>query len=110
MESVDAPAVVGLGTRMPATTRVFGRRWRWTIEVTAFEPPRRLSYRTSGLTTIDVTYALEPLDGGGTRFTFVGSSGSRLAVLAKPTLDREARTALANLEAILDGGGGARPI
>ena len=103
VERVDAPVDVELGTQMPATTKVFGKRWRWTIEITAMEPPRRLAYRTSGLTTIDVEYTIEPLPAGGSRFTFTGSSGSRLAPLARPTLDREARKALANLRAILDG-------
>jgi hypothetical protein len=106
VEAVDAPADVSLGTKMAATTKVFGKRWRWTIEVTAYEPPRRLAYRTSGLTTIDVAYAIDPVPDSGSRFTFTGASASKLAPLARRTLDREARKALANLRAILDGSSG----
>lgn len=90
---------------MAATTKVFGKRWNWTIEITKSEPPRRFAYRTTGLTTIDVEYLVEAGSAGGTRFTFTGSSPSKLAVLARPTLDREARKALSNLRANLDGGG-----
>lgn len=103
VETVDAPPELEVGTRMAATTRVFGKRWRWTIEITALEPPRHLAYRTTGIATIDVAYRIDPMPDGGSRFTFTGSSSSRLAVFAKPTLDREARAALANLRSILDG-------
>ena len=103
VERVDPPPEVAMGTQMPATTRVFGKRWRWTIEITALDPPRRLAYRTTGLATIDVEYLLEPTGDGGTRFRFTGSSPSKLAVIARRTLDREARKALSNLRTILDG-------
>jgi uncharacterized protein YndB with AHSA1/START domain len=105
VEHVEAPPTLAVGTRMPATTRLFGKRWRWTIEVTAVEPRHRLAYRTTGLATIDVEYLLDadPDGAGGTRFTFRGSSPSRLSALARPTLDREARHALENLRATLDG-------
>ena len=102
VESVDAPATLEVGTRMPATTRMFGKRWQWTIEITAIEPPTRLAYRTTGMTTIDVEYVVSPTRHGGSRFKFTGSSPSRLAVLARPTLDREARRSLSNLRTLLD--------
>lgn len=107
VESVEAPSHLDVGTRMPATTRVFGKRWRWTIEITAIEAPRRLAYRTTGVATIDVEYVVDAGPDGGSRFTFTGSSPSRLAALARRTLDREARTALSNLRAILDGPSGS---
>jgi carbon monoxide dehydrogenase subunit G len=103
VESIQAPSHFEVGIRMPATTRVLGMRWRWTIEITSIEPPRRLAYRTTGVATIDVEYVVDARPDGGSRFTFTGSSPSRLAVLARPTLDREARKALSNLQVILDG-------
>jgi hypothetical protein len=102
VESVDAPATLEIGTRMPATTRMFGKRWQWTIEITAIEPPTRLAYRTTGMTTIDVEYVVSPTPNGGSRFAFTGASPSKLAVLARHSLDREARTALSNLRTLLD--------
>ena len=103
IEAVDAPAVLEVGTRMSATTRAFGKRWHWTIEVTALEPPRRLAYRTTGMTTIDVEYVVSPTPEGGSQFEFTGASPSRLAVLARRSLDREARKALSTLRGLLDG-------
>jgi uncharacterized protein YndB with AHSA1/START domain len=103
VESVSAPPHVELGSRMPATTRVWGKRWRWNVEVTAYESPRRIAYRTSGMATVDVEYVLEETPTGGTHFSFTGSSGSWLAPLMRRTLEREARQALENLRGIVDG-------
>ena len=109
VETVDAPSHVELGTQMPATTRVWGKRWRWQVEVTAFEPPQRIAYRTSGMATVDVEYVLAAGPDGGTRFSFTGSSDSWLAPLMRRTLEREARKALENLRRIVDGDRGSEP-
>lgn len=106
VETVSAPPHIQLGTEMPATTRVWGKRWQWHVEVTAFEPPRLIAYRTSGMATVDVQYLLEAAPDGGTRFSFTGSSNSWLAPLMRRTLEREARHALENLRRIVDGENG----
>jgi uncharacterized protein YndB with AHSA1/START domain len=102
VESVGAPPQVALGTEMPATTKVWGKRWKWQVEVTAYDPPRRIAYRTSGMATVDVEYVLDPTPDGGTHFSFTGASNSWLAPLMRRTLEREARQALENLRAIVD--------
>jgi uncharacterized membrane protein len=107
IESIEAPPHLEVGGRMPATTRVLGKRWRWTVEITSLDPPRRLAYRTTGAATIDVEYVVDARPDGGSRFSFTGSSSSRLSFLVRRTLDREARKALANLRTILDGRDGS---
>lgn len=92
VRSVTPPDAPSVGATCTATTKVLGRRWHWTLEITEWDPPHRLAFRTiRGAAHMATTYVLEP-DGDGCRFTFVGSSSgtdSWLLRLLTPLFVRE---------------------
>jgi uncharacterized membrane protein len=98
---------VGVGTRWRGTSKILGRRFEWTTELTEFDPPRRSSSRSvEGKLEFTVTILLEPAD-GGTRYTYRVDAASGLGGvfgrLADPMVERaQARTVRANLETLAE--------
>ena len=98
---------VGVGTRWRGTSKILGRRFEWTTELTEFDRPRRSSSRSvEGKLQFTVTIRLEPAD-GGTRFTYRVDAASGLGGvfgrLADPFVERaQARTVRANLETLAE--------
>jgi hypothetical protein len=83
----------GAGTRIAVETRVGPLRTTDVMEFTAWEPPRRMAVKHSGLFSGTGEFLLEPVDGGATRFTwrenirfpwFLGGPAGALA--ARPIL------------------------
>jgi uncharacterized membrane protein len=96
---------VGVGSRWRGTSKILGRRFEWTTEMTEFDRPRRSSSRSvEGKLQFTVTLQLEPVD-DGTRFTYRVDAASGLGGvfgrLADPIVERaQARTVRANLETL----------
>ncbi len=98
-------APTAAGSRSHGTSKFMGRRFHWTTEVTAFDPPRHFGFRSvGGSLTFTVTTVLDPVD-GGTHLTYrsetVSGLGEILGRLGDPILQRVmARTVRANLETL----------
>jgi uncharacterized membrane protein len=98
---------VGVGTRWRGTSKILGRRFEWTTEITEFDRPRRSSSRSiEGKLQFTVTILVEPAD-GGTRFTYRVDAASGLGGvfgrLADPIVERaQARTVRANLDTLAE--------
>ena len=72
----DGP--VGIGTRYESMYRFFGRDEAVLVELTEFDPPRRMAWRQAGkgsLAINDGRYDLEAV-ASGTRFTVAGTIAS----------------------------------
>ena len=84
-----------------------GRHFDWTVEVTEFDPPRRMVSRSvEGKLDFAVTFTLEPAD-GGTRVTqridAASGLGGIFGKLADPLAERaQGRTVRANLETLAE--------
>jgi carbon monoxide dehydrogenase subunit G len=86
---VDGP--IEAGSRFTEVRRLLGREGRTELEVTVFEPPRRLTLHSlSGPVRVDVDHQLEA-QGEGTLLKVVaeGEPGSLLR-LAEPVVRRQA--------------------
>jgi uncharacterized membrane protein len=98
---------VGVGTRWRGISKILGRRFEWTTEITEFDRPWRSSSRSvEGKLQFTVTIMLEPAD-GGTRFSYRVDAASGLGGvfgrLADPIVERaQARTVRANLETLAE--------
>lgn len=98
---------VDVGTRSRGTSKILGRQFTWTTEVTEFDPPRRASFRSvEGKLQFVVTNTLEPVE-GGTQYTYRVDAESGLGGvfgrLADPIVQRaQARTVRASLETLAD--------
>ncbi len=101
----DGP--VGVGTRTRGASKILGRHFEWTTEVTQMEPPRLFTLRSvEGTMTFVVTSSFESAD-GGTRFTYRIDADSGLGgvfgKMADPLIQRaQARTVRANLESLAE--------
>lgn len=100
----DGP--IEVGTRSKGISKILGRRFQWTTEVTEFEPPRRAVSRGGGDLTFTVTLNVEP-EGTGTRFTTRIDADSGLGgvfgKVADPLVQKaQARTTRANLETLVE--------
>ena len=99
--------VGGVGTRWRGTSKILGRRFEWTTEITEFDRPRRSSSRSiEGKLQFTVTILVEPAD-GGTRFTYrvdvASGLGGVFGRLADPIVERaQARTVRANLDTLAE--------
>jgi ligand-binding SRPBCC domain-containing protein len=99
----DGP--VGLGTRATGTSKVLGRKFDWTAEITEFQPPDRFKYSSvDGPLEFTITNTLAPED-DGTRFTYRIDAASGLGGVFGKLADRlvetaQARTVRANLETL----------
>jgi hypothetical protein len=73
------PGPLSAGTRYETIYRFFGRPERTIVEITEFDPPRRMAWRQVDSDTIVSnigSYDLEPV-AEGTRFSVVGTFTSR---------------------------------
>jgi uncharacterized protein YndB with AHSA1/START domain len=101
---------VGVGTTFRDTSKFLGRRIESTYEVTENDPPHKQCMRiTSGPIPGSGCYALEPTDGGSTRFTqnFEADVGGFFR-LAEPLVGRAIRRQMeadmATLKDLLEAG------
>jgi uncharacterized membrane protein len=99
---------IGLGTRFRAETKTTRRPAEMTIEVTAYERPRRLASSTH-LSTMDIhgTLVFDPVPGGGTRMRWLWDVEPRGASkLMRPVIarmgQRQEQTIWANLKRFLE--------
>jgi uncharacterized protein YndB with AHSA1/START domain len=105
-ERLDSGAL-GAGSRFRENLEVSGQKIDATLEITAYDPPRRAESRTE-IRGIDVsfTYALAP-NGGGTRLTQTveagggGLKGRVLIPMIQPYLERKLDADLAALASLL---------
>ncbi|AMB58275.1 SRPBCC family protein [Microterricola viridarii] len=101
----DGPLAVGTRTR--GASKIMGRHFEWTTEVTAFEPPTEFSlHSVEGRMKFVVTSTFAPAD-GGTRFTYridaESGLGGVFGKMADPLIQRaQARTVRANLESLAE--------
>ena len=98
------------GERFTTVAKFLGRRFETPMEVTAHEPPRRHSDRsTGGPFEQEYTFVLEETAGGGTRLTEVaeGEPGGFFRLVG-PLLEmagrRQFRADLGNLKDLLEAG------
>jgi uncharacterized membrane protein len=105
---IEPPAVLEVGERFAGTTRLLGRTWTWSLELTEVEPGRQLGYVVvEGVVKPHVTYLVEPV-ADDTRFTMTGGldqfgiAGRLLRPFAVPALRRETKAHLENLKLILE--------
>jgi uncharacterized protein YndB with AHSA1/START domain len=102
VEQVD-PGPLTRGTRWRGVTKIMGRRFEWTTEVTDVQPPSRMESRSiEGKLTFQVVYALEP-ERDGTRLTYRVEAASGLGGVfgrfGDPLVQSaQARSVRANLE------------
>lgn len=96
------PGPVVAGTRFRGTSKILGRRFEWTTEVTEAEPPSTLKSRSvDGAMTFEVTNTVQP-EGDGSRVTYKVDAASGLGGvfgrLADPLVEKaHGRTVRANL-------------
>lgn len=101
----DGP--VKLGTRSQGTSKILGRRFDWTTEVTEFEPPRRAVMRSvGGNLNFTVAFTTEP-EGDGTRYTSRidadSGLGSVFGKIADPLVQKaQSRSTRADLETLVE--------
>jgi uncharacterized protein YndB with AHSA1/START domain len=101
---VQAEREVGVGTHIHEVRKFLGRRVESTLEVTAYERPRRFDLRTlSGPVAFQVRHTLEDV-AGRTRLTFRGEGETRgFFKLAEPVVARTAeRQFIGDLETLKD--------
>ncbi len=102
---------MGVGTIEESETQLLGRRIKSTLEVTAYEPNRRIVYKTtSGPIPFEAEYILDSLAEGDTKVTIVaeGEVGGFFK-LAEPlvarTVRRQWEANLATLKDLLEATG-----
>ncbi len=110
VREVTAPSTLAVGQPFAASTRVLGRNWDWTLEVTACEPSTRFAYTViGGVAPLSVKYRLAAVD-GGCDFTMIAAMGAAgvaaraLSLIAGPVLRRETAQHLVNLKTRLESG------
>lgn len=98
---------MGMGVRSSGTSKIMGRSFDWTTEVTEFEAPRRVVNRSvEGKLSFTITNSFEAVE-GGTRFTYridaASGLGGVFGRLADPFVQRaQARSVRANLESLAE--------
>jgi carbon monoxide dehydrogenase subunit G len=98
---------LGVGSRGRGTSKIMGRQFDWTAEITEFDPPRRMVSRSvEGKLDFTITLTLEPAD-GGTRLTqridAESGLGGVFGKLADSLVVRaQGRTVRANLETLAE--------
>jgi hypothetical protein len=106
----------GTGTRVAVRTRVWGvSAFTEPLEVTEWDPPRRLALAHRGFVRGSGSWALEP-EGAGTRLRWtedlalpIPVLGEAALLLYRPILRRLMRGSLADLRAYVLAGGGSIP-
>jgi uncharacterized protein YndB with AHSA1/START domain len=86
----DGP--LGVGARIHETRRLLGRDAHTELEVSAFDPPRRLTLNTiSGPVKVDIDHRLET-HGDGTLLHVVAEADPGLMLgFARPVIERQAK-------------------
>lgn len=98
---------IRVGTHSKGKSKILGRRFEWTTEVTDFDPPRRaVSRGEGGDLKFTITLTAEH-EGNGTRFTQRIDADSGLGgifgKIADPLVEKaQARTTRANLETLVE--------
>ena len=98
---------LGVGTRFRGTSKVLGRSFDWTAEVTEHDPPRRSTSKSvEGKMDFTVSMTCEP-EGDGTRLTqrieAASGLGGIFGRIADPLVQKvQARTVRANLESLAE--------
>lgn len=96
-----------VGTRAQGTSKVVGRKFDWTAEITEYQPPARIVSRSvDGQLEFTITTTLEP-EGDGTRLNYRIDAASGLGGIFGKLADRlvekaQARTVRANLETLAE--------
>ena len=115
IRAIDPPARLEVGERFSGTTRLLARNWRWTLEITAADAPRRFAYTVvDGVARITVEYLIEPTP-DGCRFTMAGAVDDRTLLaraiepLAIRALRRETAAHLRGLKSLLEESDGEPP-
>jgi uncharacterized membrane protein len=96
-----------VGTRWRGVSKILGRRFEWTTEVTHVEYPKRMTSRAiEGNLQFEVTNTFEPRD-GGTRYIYKVEAaeglGGVFGRLADPLVQKaQGRTVRANLETLAE--------
>ena len=99
---------LGVGTTFEQHDRFMGRRMNFSVEVTDYEPPRKIGLKTtSGQLSFGGHRMFEPVNEGATRVTFAGEGHAPgLMKLAEPLLaaagERRLRVQLGNLKRLLE--------
>jgi uncharacterized protein YndB with AHSA1/START domain len=99
----ERTGALSLGERFDEVHKAMGRELRTTVEVVAYEAPRRFELHiVSGALPLDGRWELEPSN-GGTRVRFTGHGPVRGAMrLAKPVLARQFRGHHRRLKSLLE--------
>ncbi|MHA7224049.1 SRPBCC family protein [Arthrobacter sp. RHLT1-20] len=98
---------VGPGSRARGTSKIVGRLFDWTVEVTEFDPPGRLTQKAvEGKMEFTVTNILQAAE-GGTKYTYridaASGLGGIFGKLADPFIEMaQARTVRANLATLAE--------
>lgn len=98
---------VRVGTRWRGVSKILGRRFEWTTEVTELQPPTRTSSRAiEGKLRFTVTNTLQP-ESGGTCYTYRVEADSGLGGvfgrLTDPIVEKaQRRTVRANLDTLAE--------
>ena len=98
---------VGLGTRTTGISKIMGKKFDWTTEITTFEPASRVTWTSvEGALQFAVNYVLEP-ESSGTRLVVHLEAqpglGGVFGRMTDPFVAKvQARTMRANLETLAD--------
>jgi carbon monoxide dehydrogenase subunit G len=89
--SSHADGPMGVGARIHETRRLLGREAHTEFEVSAFDPPRRLTIRTiSGPVEVDVDHRLENHRDGTLLHVVAQADSGLMFGLARPVIKRQA--------------------
>ena len=107
--SAHVEGAMGVGARIHETRRLLGREAHTELEVTAFDPPRRLTLRTlQGPVKVDVDHRLESQGDGTVLHVVAEADPGSILRLAKPVLKRQAehelRADFERLKELLESG------
>ena len=103
--TTDGP--VGVGTTHTIVRTFMGRRLEADNEYVAYEPNKRIAFKTtSGPVRVEASYLVEPASGGTRLTSRVEMDASRFLSLAEPLiaagLKREMKAALGVLKGLLE--------
>lgn len=110
---VASPAPITVGSRVRRRAHFMGRPINYVMEVTALEPGRRLAmHAVEAPMPMDVTYGVEPAEGGSRASVRVEGDAGGLYRVAGPLISAQVRRSIATdvaaLKRILETGGPAR--
>lgn len=98
---------MGMGIRSTGSSKIMGRTFDWTAEVTEYDSPHRIvNHSVEGKLSFTITDTFESVE-GGTRFTYridaASGLGGVFGRLADPFVQRaQTRTVRANLDSLAE--------